>query len=126
MSAYPTIEGWEVPEPSEPMSALEWARERLANTTRIAAEKTGADRASWLEDEAYWRDVVAKLDGTQMLSALRATFTNEVIRAIGALARQQNVCREQGGQVVFVTGMEAAQEYIVEHVQLALTVSGRQ
>lgn len=51
--------------------------------------------------------------------ALRAVFTNEVIRAIGALARQQNVCREQGGQVVFVTGMEAAREYIVEHVNLA-------
>lgn len=51
---------------------------------------------------------------------LRAAFTNEVIRAIGALARQQNVCREQGGKVVFVTGMEAAREYIVEQVSAAL------
>jgi len=46
----------------------------------------------------------------------RSVFTNEVIRAIGALARQQNVCREQAGQAVFVTGMEAAREYIVEHL----------
>ena len=30
------------------------------------------------------------------------------LRAIGALARQQNVCREQAGQTVFVTGMDAA------------------
>ena len=50
---------------------------------------------------------------------LRATFTNEVIRAIGALARQETVCREQAGQMVFVTGMEAAREYIVEHIQEA-------
>jgi hypothetical protein len=52
--------------------------------------------------------------------ALRTTFTNEVIRAIGSLARQQNVCREQGGRMVFVTGMEAAREYIIEHILLAL------
>lgn len=51
---------------------------------------------------------------------LRAAFTNEVIRAIGALARQQNVCREQAGKTVFVTGMEAAREYIIEHVLSAL------
>lgn len=63
--------------------------------------------------EEYERD--------QWVDALRSIFTNEVIRAIGALARQQNVCREQAGNVVFVTGMEAAREYIVEHVQLALS-----
>lgn len=45
---------------------------------------------------------------------LHAVFTNEVIRAIGSLARQQNVCREQGGQVVFVSGIDAAREYIIE------------
>jgi hypothetical protein len=53
-------------------------------------------------------------------AALRSMFTNEVIRAIGALARQQNVCREQGGKATFVTGMEAAREYIVEHALAAL------
>ena len=52
---------------------------------------------------------------------LRSVFTNEVIRAISALARQQNVCREQDGQVVFVSGMDAAREYLVEHVQAALS-----
>ena len=54
--------------------------------------------------------------GTITATALRATFTNEVIRAVCALARQSQVCREQGGEVVFVTGMEAAREYLVEHV----------
>jgi hypothetical protein len=48
---------------------------------------------------------------------LRAVFTNEVIRAIAALARQREVCREQAGQAVFVSGMDAAREYIVEHAQ---------
>lgn len=48
---------------------------------------------------------------------LRAKLTNEVIRAIRALASQQNVCREQDGQVVFVTGIEAAREYLIEQVR---------
>jgi len=59
----------------------------------------------------------------QRIAELRAVFTNEVIRAIGSLARQQNVCREQGGKAVFVTGMEAAREYIVEHISDALSAS---
>ena len=42
-----------------------------------------------------------------------AIFTNEVIRAIGSLARQREVCREQDGKAVFVTGMDAAREYII-------------
>ena len=54
----------------------------------------------------------------------RSVFTDEVIRAIGALARQQNVCREQAGQAVFVTGMEAAREYIVEQLASAALVRG--
>lgn len=45
----------------EPLSTLEWARERLANSERIADQKTGADRASWLEDVRYWRDIVRRL-----------------------------------------------------------------
>lgn len=56
----------------------------------------------------------------ETVEAIRSVFTNEVLRAIGALARQQNVCREQGGKAVFVTGMEAAREYIVEHAQPVL------
>ena len=55
-----------------------------------------------------------------LTAALRSVFTNKVIQAIGALARQKDVCREQGGAVVFVTGMEAAREYIVEHVADAI------
>lgn len=53
---------------------------------------------------------------TMLRNTLRTAFTNEVIRAAGALARQQEVCREQEGQVVFVTGMDAAREYLVEQV----------
>lgn len=43
------------------LTTLEWARERLANSRRIAREKTGADRDGWLEDVAYWRDIVEQL-----------------------------------------------------------------
>lgn len=43
------------------LSVLEWAEERYANTTRIAAGKVGADRMGWLEDEVYWREIVARL-----------------------------------------------------------------
>jgi len=53
-------------------------------------------------------------------AALRSMLTNEFIRAIGALARQQDVCRVKDGAATFVTGMEAAREYIVEHVEEVL------
>lgn len=33
---------------------LEWLEERKANCERIALEKTGADRAGWIEDAAYF------------------------------------------------------------------------
>lgn len=47
---------------------------------------------------------------------LRAALTNEVVRAMSALSRQRAVCREQGGQIVFVSGYEAAREYLVETI----------
>lgn len=43
------------------LTTLQWAQERLANTERIAATKVGADRDSWLEDMAYWMDIVSDL-----------------------------------------------------------------
>lgn len=43
------------------LTPLDWARERLANSERIAATKTGDDRESWHEDEAYWRAIVIAL-----------------------------------------------------------------
>lgn len=43
------------------MTALEWSHERLANTLRIAAEKTGADRDGWLEDASYWQEIVSAI-----------------------------------------------------------------
>ena len=45
------------------LSTLQWARERLAHCERIAAEMTDdVERAGWLEDVEYWRDIVAILD----------------------------------------------------------------
>ena len=45
-----------------PLTVLEWAQERLANSERIALQKVGADRASWLEDVSYWMQIVGALD----------------------------------------------------------------
>jgi hypothetical protein len=43
------------------VSVLQWATERYENTLNIAATKTGDDRAGWLEDAAYWREIVRVL-----------------------------------------------------------------
>lgn len=40
-------------------SVLEWAQERHANTIRLAATKTGAERQGWLEDAAFWQAIIA-------------------------------------------------------------------
>jgi hypothetical protein len=48
-------------ETTQGLSVLEWACERLANTQRIAAEKTGEDRIGWLIDQVYWQQIVAAL-----------------------------------------------------------------
>lgn len=82
------------------------------------AEQTCGVMKRWLSESS---DEIAAaalrhLHNDVLPKVLRAMFTNEVIRAIGALARQQHVCREQAGHVVFVTGMEATREYIVEQV----------
>lgn len=47
------------------LTVLEWSQERLANSERLAASKTGADRESWLEDVAYWRAIVKSLSELQ-------------------------------------------------------------
>lgn len=51
------------------MTPLEWSRERLANSERIAAMKIGADRRGWLEDVAYWREIVRLLSQPKGKSA---------------------------------------------------------
>lgn len=41
------------------MELVDWLNERAANCRRIAADKRGADRTGWLEDEAYFRRAAA-------------------------------------------------------------------
>jgi hypothetical protein len=43
------------------LTVLEWAQERLANSLRIAALKSGTDREGWREDVDYWREIVSRL-----------------------------------------------------------------
>lgn len=47
---------------------------------------------------------------------IRCVLTDEVIRAVRSLAIERAVCREQDGHVVFVTGIDAAREYIIEMI----------
>lgn len=44
------------------LTLSEWVRERLANCERIAAKRTGAERAGWLEDARYFRMVLDVLE----------------------------------------------------------------
>lgn len=73
--------------------------------------------AAFLERESQME---IKDGGPAFDAIVRAAFTNDVIRVVGALARQQNVCREQGGTVAFVDGMDAAREYITETIADAM------
>lgn len=54
---------------SRRLTALEWAQERLENTVRIAALKTGEVREGWIEDRDYWRAIVRQLEATAPLEA---------------------------------------------------------
>ncbi len=40
---------------------MDWLEEQLANSMRLAEEKTGDDRAGWIEDAAYYAKTLAIL-----------------------------------------------------------------
>jgi hypothetical protein len=63
------------------LSVLEWSQERLANSERIADLKSGADRESWLEDVAYWREIVSRLTLLDAAPAQESTAV-QVLRRI--------------------------------------------
>ena len=42
---------------------IEWLKERRSNCLRIAAEKTGQDRAGWYEDAAYFEAAIMLILG---------------------------------------------------------------
>ena len=42
---------------------VEWLKERRANCLRIAAEKTAADKAGWVEDAAYFEAAIMSILG---------------------------------------------------------------
>ena len=94
-----------------PLSVLEWARERLANTARIAAGKTGADRDDgWLEDQAYWREIVAALEkapppsGVDLDRAIALVSAQakiaELEKRIAELEQERDKLREHNGRML--------------------------
>lgn len=44
-----------------PMSVEQWVAERCANALRLAAEKTGVERAAWIVDARYYRIILERL-----------------------------------------------------------------
>lgn len=42
---------------------IDWVRERVENSARIAAMKSGEDREGWLQDLGYWNQIEAALVG---------------------------------------------------------------
>ena len=57
-----------------------WAVERLANSERIAATKSGEDRDGWLEDVAYWRAIATAVARRQpahdpLIAELQTRYT---------------------------------------------------
>lgn len=57
----PEPKGFRDGQPAFKPSVLAWARERLANTYRIAKLKDGEDRDGWLEDAAHWELIMGAL-----------------------------------------------------------------
>lgn len=51
---------------------------------------------------------------------IHEAIDHDVIRAVAALRQQRTVAREQNGQTVFVSGTEAAREYLLETLACAL------
>lgn len=49
------------------LTLMEWIAERADNCERIGATKTGADRASWAEDERYFTAVLNALATLQTI-----------------------------------------------------------
>jgi len=44
------------------MNVEKWLKDRIENTHRIAGQKTGADRAGWLEDASYLEAALARVE----------------------------------------------------------------
>lgn len=44
-----------------PLSVEMWAQERLDTALHMVEQKTGDDRAGWIEDARYWRLIVERL-----------------------------------------------------------------
>lgn len=62
------------------ISTLRWAEERLANSQRISAQKTGADQAGWLDDVWQWERIVDRLHRADWLEKRCVWYQQEIDR----------------------------------------------
>ena len=79
----------------------QWAEERLANTLRIADLPNHAeDKAGWLEDAAFWREIVAALDAHDVwrekwcdLKTVEGRQASEIVRLSETIAVYEPAAR---------------------------------
>lgn len=65
-------------------TTAEWIQERYDNTGRIAAMKTGDDRAAWLEDRCYWKAIIDERKALLEACELALTEARERDEDLGA------------------------------------------
>lgn len=61
----------DLPHHSLPIPVAAWVQDRIENCKRLAAEKTGADRAGWLQDTAYFELILVMIKGRVLPVVMR-------------------------------------------------------
>jgi hypothetical protein len=71
------------------MTVVDWLRERKENCIRIAAEKSGDDKAGWLSDAAYFERAIVMLSPDELAELPEATDAEG--RRLPYIARRSSV-----------------------------------
>ena len=107
------------------MKLMMWLKERDANARRLAAGKTGADRAGWMEDAGYFRAAVEAVDERDRLLADNALLsaTEQRLRTLLDGADRRAVANgkdreELAAQAADVAGERAANAGLTAEIEV--------